>query len=183
MRNVYRLCACVVLAGCVVSVEPVVPSSAATFDVRLLGRWTEVDGKDRAVVSRGDSNGYAIEYTDGEGKVGRFEARLGRLGPRLVLDVRPAARESEPALTEAAMLIRGHVLFVIDIAADSVRIAMLKPEALRSALMNKSVQMAHVDDRDRLVLTGTSEELRRVLAGYMERSGALDEPGTWRKER
>ena len=112
-----------------------------------------------------------------------FEARLGRLGPRLVLDVRPAARESEPALTEAAMLIRGHVLFVIDIAADSVRIAMLKPEALRSALMNKSVQMAHVDDRDRLVLTGTSEELRRVLAGYMERSGALDEPGTWRKER
>ena len=72
----------VVLTGCVLSIDPIVPETEATFDPRLLGAWEEVSGSDRAVVSRAAQNTYAIEYTS-DGKVGRFEARLGRLGERM----------------------------------------------------------------------------------------------------
>ena len=68
----------VLLSGCVLSVESVIPESAAILDDRLLGTWGEVSGSDRAVVSRGAENSYAIEYT-ADGKVSRFAARLGRL--------------------------------------------------------------------------------------------------------
>src|SRR6185295_20095583 len=94
-----------VLCGCVVSVQPVVSAAASTFDTRLLGTWGEADGKDRVVITRGDSNAYDIEYTDSDGKVGTFEARLGKLGTRTVLDMQPAPRESSP-MPEAASLIR-----------------------------------------------------------------------------
>ena len=98
----------VVLSGCVLSVDPVISESGATFDPRLLGMWEEVSGSDRAVVSRAAENTYAIEYTS-DGKVGRFEARLGRLGDRLVLDVWPAPRDKDLPQPYAGLLVAGHL--------------------------------------------------------------------------
>ncbi len=166
------------LGGCVVSVHPVVPAASATFDARLLGRWAEQDGKDRIIVSHGDSNAYEIEFRDGDGKVGQFEGRLGTLGQRTVLDVQPAPRESAP-MPEAASFIRGHMLYVITVATDTVRMSLLAPKALRAAIAAKQVALASFNDRDQLVLTGSTDELRRALGAYVERPGALDEPSTW----
>ena len=52
----------VALGGCVYSVESMITESSVTFDPRLLGAWAEVDGSDRAVVTRSAPNSYAIEY-------------------------------------------------------------------------------------------------------------------------
>jgi len=178
MRNLRLLVGGLVLTGCVVSVDAVVPASAATYDARLVGRWAEVDGKARAEVTR-DSNGYAISYTDGEGKVGRYEAHLGRLGKRLVLDVTPASRET--GLPEAAMVIRGHVLFAIDIAADSLSLASIALDSLRAALVRGTVRLSYHIDHDQLILTGPTTALRGALTAYLERPGVLDDPGTFRR--
>lgn len=171
---------CFALGGCVVSVNPVVNTSAATFDARLVGTWQEADGKDRIVVTRGDANLYAIDYTDSDGQVGHFEAHLGRLGQRTVLDVQPTARESSP-MPEGASMIRGHIVYVVTITADSVRMSLFDPKALRAAIKSKSVSMASFDDHDQVVLTGDTGELQRALGAYIERKGALDEPSTWRR--
>ena len=171
---------CLAMCGCVVSVQPVVSATGATLDARLVGTWGEVDGKDRIVVSRGDANTYEIQYTEGDGKVGHFEARLGRLGLRTVIDVQPSPRESSP-MPEGPSLIRGHIIYVVAIAADSVRMQLLDPKALRAAIKNKSAALGSFDDHDQLVLTGGTDELRRVLAGYIEMKGALDDPSTWRR--
>jgi hypothetical protein len=172
----------VVLGGCVVSVQPVVTPAASTFDTRLVGTWGEVDGKDRVVLSRGDGSTYDLEYTDADGKIGAFEARLGKLGARTVLDVQPAPRESSP-MPEAASLIRGHVLYTLVITADSVLVRLLDPKILREAIKSKTVVMGSMDDHDQLVLTGNTAELGRVLAGYVERPGALGEASTWKRRR
>lgn len=180
-----RIVACLVslaLAGCVVSVQPVVTAASSTFDARLVGHWAEVDGKDRIVVSRGDANTYDIEYTDSDGRVGTFEARLGRLGQRTVLDVQPAPRESSP-MPEAASLIRGHVIYVLAVATDSVRVSLLNPKALREAIKAKAAALGSFDDHDQLVLTGNTGEVNRALGSYIERPGALDEPSAWRRVR
>ena len=45
----------VVLNGCVASINPVIPESAADIDPRLIVSCEEVPGSDRAIVSRADN--------------------------------------------------------------------------------------------------------------------------------
>jgi hypothetical protein len=180
MRNLRLLVGGLVLTGCVVSVDAVVPASAARYDARLVGRWAEVDGKDRADVTR-DSNGYAITYTDGDGKVGHYEAHLGFLGKQLVLDVAPASRKSDTEIQEGAMLIRGHALFVMTIASDSLRLALLQPDSLRAALERGTVRLTYRTDHDQLILMDATMALRSALTAYLLRPGMLDDPSTFRR--
>lgn len=171
----------VVLTGCVLSIDAVVSESDATFDQRLLGTWEEVSGSDRAVVSRAADNTYAIEYTS-DGKVGRFETRLGRLGERLVLDVWPAPLKTDLPAPYADLLVPGHLL-AFDLGPNEMRVAMLEPDPLLAALRAGDVRLAHRRSDDRLILQGTTGELRPALAAYAARSGALGEPSVWRRAR
>jgi hypothetical protein len=172
---------CVVLTGCVLSNDAVVPESAATFDARLLGGWEEVGGSDRAVVSSARTNAYAIEYTDSDGQVGRFEARLGRLGTRLVLDVLPAPRQAGSSPPEAGALIRGHVLFDLQVGADTARVALLEQGALVAVLAGGASHLAHVTSGDQLILTDATDRLRVGLARYLDRAGPFGSPSVWHR--
>lgn len=169
-----------VLSGCVLSVEPVVPESAATFDTRLLGTWEEASGSDRAVISRASESTYAIEYTT-DGKVTRFEARLGRLGDRVVLDVWAAPGDGEVPEPYAGVLIAGHLPLLLDVAADEVQVTALEEDVLLEALRAGSVDLAFRDAKEQVVLLGTTDEMHEALAPYLARPGALSEPNTWRR--
>jgi len=168
-----------VLTACVLSIEPVIPESAGIVDDRLLGTWKEVDGGDQVVISRTTSTAYSLTYTDSKGKVGWFDARLGRLGQHLLLDVRPAESNSARDVPEAGAMIRGHLAVAIDFTGDSARIATLQPDSLRAALAQRTVRLSHRIGDDQLILTGTTDELRRELTRYLDRAGSLDAPGTW----
>jgi hypothetical protein len=170
----------IVLPGCVLSIDAVVSESGATFDPRLLGTWEEVSGSDRVVVRRAAENTYSMEYTSG-GKVGRFEARLGRLGDHLVLDVWPAPHETDLPRPYAGLLVAGHLLLTLDVGLDEIRVAMLEPDSLLAALDAGEVPLAHGRSEDQLILHGTTEDLRSALRAYVARSGALGEPDVWRR--
>jgi len=172
----------VVLAGCVVSVDPVVPESEATFDPRLLGNWVEVSGSDRVAISRAAGRDYAIEYSNSDGEVSRFGARLGPLGESMVLDVWPAPRETDLAESYRGLLLEGHGLFTLDIGADEIRWAVFEPDSMLAALHTGELGLAHLGSRDRLILQGTTEQLRSVLGPYLARSGALGKPSVWRRD-
>jgi len=167
------------LTACVLSIEPVIPESAGIADDRLLGTWKEVDGGDQVVISRTNSTAYSLTYTDSKGKVGWFDARLGRLGRHLLLDVRPAESNSARDVPEAGAMIRGHLLVAIDVAGDSARVALLQPDSLRGAIARESVRLSHRIGDDQLILTGTTDELRLGLTTYLDQGGSLDAPGTW----
>jgi hypothetical protein len=172
----------IIVSGCVLSLDRIVSDSAATLDSRLLGAWQEVVGSDRAVVSRAAGNTYAIEYTS-DGKTSRFEARLGRLGDHLVLDVWPALRDTDVLQPYASLLVAGHLLLALDIGSDEIRVAALEPDALLTALRAGQVGLAHGRFEDQLMLYGTTEELGSALATYLGRSGALAAPDVWRRAR
>ena len=160
----------ILLSGCVLSVEPVIPESAATLDQRLLGVWEEVAGTDRASVSRAAENRHAIEYTS-DGKVSRFEARLGQLGKRTVLDVWPIRRDSD--LPDASLLVAGHFLLVLDIDSDQIRVATLEPDSLLAVSRAGGMRASRVGSENQLILQGATEELRSALGLYLARPGAL----------
>jgi len=172
----------VVLSGCVLSVDPVISESGATFDPRLLGTWEEVSGSDRAIVSRAAERTYAIEYTSG-GKVSQFQARLGRLSDHLVLDVWAAEPDTDQPLPSAGLLLPGHLLLTVDIDPDEIRVASLEPDPLHSALQSGQVRLVHESSKERLILHGTIGQLRAALAGYLGRSGVLSASDHWRRSR
>lgn len=167
------------VGGCVLSVGPIVPESAAIFDARLLGSWEGPSSSDRVVVSRAAEKTYDIEYTS-DGKLSRFLARLGPLGEHLVLDVWPAAPESDHPLRDD-LLIAGHVLFTVEIRSDEIRLASLEPDPLLAALQSGEILLTYQRTDDRLLLQGTTDQLRTALAGYLGRSGVLSSPDRWRR--
>jgi hypothetical protein len=172
----------IALSACVLSVEPVVPESAATFDTRLLGAWQADDESDRAVISRAEGNTYAIEYTSNH-RVGRFEGRLGQLGKRVVLDVWPMPRDGEIAQPYDDVLLPGHLPLALDVGTDEIRMSPIDHDALLVALNAGQVALTHGETKTQLILHGTTEQLRAALGPYLEHAGALAEPTRWRLAR
>lgn len=148
------------------------------MDPRLIGTWEESAGGDRAVVSLATDNSYVIEYTS-DGKAVRFEARLGRLGEFLVLDVWPSPRDDELPRPYADLLIAGHLLFAVDIGPDEIRVATLEPDSLAAALSAGMVTLVTSDPDDQMILHGTTEDLRAALGPYLGRLGAFAEADIW----
>ena len=172
----------VMLTGCVVlSTDAIVPADMPTLDPRLLGVWQEVNGTDRAVITRGDSGAYAIEYSS-DCKAGRFAARLGPLGGRTVLDMWPTPGEKEIPDPYPGFMIPGHLMLVIELKGDELRVAALQPDSLGKALESGAVKLPFVRPKDQLILNGSTAQLRAALAPYLERHGVLGEPALFRRE-
>ncbi len=170
----------IVLSGCELSLDSVVSESGATSDPRLVGTWDEVGGSDRAVVSQSPESTYAVEYTS-DGKVGKFRARLGRLGERTVLDVWPVPGDGELPQPYAGLLVPGHLLLDIDVGVDQITTAALEPDSLIAALQGGQVPLAYNRSSDQLILDGTTEALRAALGPYIARPGVLADPSRWRR--
>lgn len=176
-----------VLTACVVSIEPTIPASESVFAPELLGTWVEAGEKDSAVVTRDGEGGYLIDYADQDG-MGRFTGRLGRLGDHLLLEVRPVLADRGASEAYEALLLPGHLLFGVVLEGPEMRLTPLDIDAVREALRGDHLRTPHlsfsgnhIEDREQLVLTGTSAELRTWLPRVLGRSEVWGEPGVWRR--
>ena len=176
------LAALVPLSGCALSINPVVSESEATFDPRLLGTWEDSSGSNRAFVTRATGNSYAIEYAS-DGRVGMFGARLGRLGERFILDVWPAPRDGDIPAPYEGLTIAGHLLLILDIGPDELRVTTLNPDSLLGALRSDQVRLGYERSERQFILHGTTEELRSALGPYLARSAVLPGREEWRRGR
>ena len=168
------------LAGCMVALDAIVPESDAIFDSRLVGTWEDVSSSDLAVISRASDHTYAIEHTS-DGKISKFQARLGSLGGRLVLDVWPTPGDGEVPALYADLMVAGHTLFVLDIGSDEVTTAALDLDSLLLHLRTAQPLLPHRLLEEQLVLLGTTDELRASLGAHLASANVLDEPTVWRR--
>jgi hypothetical protein len=168
-RSGYALALALLLAGCVVSVEPLIPESEAMFDAGLLGTWEDEDAN-HFVLTRPDesSSSYQVSYTS-EGETIRHLAHLGRLDEHLVLELFP---EDE---------IRGHLLLVLHIAADEIRWQALKPDTLLAAVEAGELDLAYRRLARDLVLRESPAKLHEQLTPWLARPGVLTEPRILRR--
>jgi hypothetical protein len=169
-RSACALVLAMALAGCVVSVEPLIPESEAMFDEGLLGTWEDEDGNRLLLKgSKVNENSYWLSYTS-NGNTITHMAHLGRLGEHLVLELFP----DRP--------IRAHLLLVLRVvAADEVEWQALRPEALLAALEAGELELAHRRLRRDLVLRGSPAKLRAELIPWLAHPGALTEPRVLRR--
>jgi hypothetical protein len=163
----------ILLIGCALSINPVITESDAIFDARLLGNWKDISSSDQASISPGTANSYEIEYTS-DGKTGRFEARLGHLGEHLILDVWPKLHSGDLSDPYVDMLIAGHLQLFLEVSDNEIEVATIDPDSLLSALQSGKVKLPYKHstdvientDKEELILTGTTEELRENLGPF-----------------
>ena len=180
----------ILLIGCALSINPIIPESNAIFDARLLGNWKEISRSDQASITRGTANSYEIEYTS-DGKTGRFAARLGYLGGHLILDVWPKPHIRELSDPYADLLIAGHLQLFLEVSDNEIAVATIDPDSLLSALQSGKVKLPYKHlkevientDKEEFILTGTTEELRENLVPYFANPTVLPKREEWRHAR
>jgi hypothetical protein len=177
--------AAMLLAGCVLSVEPAIPESEAIYDARLTGSWEMIDGSDRATII-GDGAEYSVEYTEGPGPMGAEEAtrtfggRLGLLGERMFLELWPVHNDET---AHGGMLLPAYLLFQIEIGEEEIAVASIETHAMSAALERGELHLAYSGGTDDapFLLRASSGELRSALGSYLQTPGALAEAGRWRR--
>jgi len=187
LRNVFAVLApAVALAGCVLSVAPVLPEDEVFFDERLLGAWERVDGSESAVVRRDpeDDGAYVIEYaTDDETSM--LTARLGRFAKRTFLEIRPSVQteeETDAPWPSVALVVPSQVLLSIDFVGSQIRTGAIDPEALQEALEREGSPLLRIEEEDRLILHDSAENVRAAILRHLPEEGVLEQDeGLWRR--
>jgi hypothetical protein len=180
----------ILLIGCALSINPVIPESDAIFDARLLGNWKDISSSDHATISRGTANSYEIEYTS-DGKTGRFEARLGHLGKHIILDLWPKPHIGDLSDPYADMLITGHLQLFLEVSDNEIAVATIDPDSLLSALQSGKVKLPYKHstevientDKEEFILFGTTDELRKHLGPYLANHTVFSKRYKWRRAR
>jgi hypothetical protein len=171
--------------GCIGSVNPVIPDSAASFEPQLLGTWSDSASRERAVISQTGPRSYGIQYTDDQGQTLSLVGLLGRNRERFILDVQPTAEAIGPYKD---LVVRLHIPVILNSIGPRIQVAILEPDSLDQYLRTHPRAIAHGrthagaqvgGSREAVVLTADSPELWQFFATYLQRPGALSAPSTW----
>ena len=168
------------IAGCMLSITPIIPYSEHVYEPRLVGSWELDDGTSRAVITKVTEDAYSIEYVD-EGGVSHLGGRLGMLNGRLILDVWPTPGEEEVPQTYAELMVQGHFPLIIELEDNQIRVSTFEPDALTDAIESGRISIPHEASGERLLLRGNSNEVRAALSSYLNMQGLLSDEGTWRR--
>lgn len=172
---------CILLTGCVLSIETAIPGDALLDEPRLLGTWEDREGE-RAVITRGDS-GYTIRYTDGKGRTGRYLGRLGRAAGHLALEVSPRPDSTEMSDGYRLSMIPGRYLLLLRLDGDEIRTVAISDEDTDDLLRAGTVPgPALFLGDDYVLLTGDAAAVRRSYERLLAQPGLISSDTTrWRR--
>jgi hypothetical protein len=181
LRTAAITLALIASTGCGVgSVAPFVTDAEQVREPRLAGTWR--DNRETAVITTVDSVNFAVEYTDRNGKVGRFHARVGTLADYRVIDLQPDAPVQSANAVYESLLIRGHGLVVIDSVTDVLAFRILNADSVKSYLRRNPRSIKHTLIGEGVMITGTSEDASRAFAQLIRRKDFLGEASVFRRD-
>lgn len=157
IRAAAALAAAALSSGClVISLQPVYDDQAVAFDEALLGRWRSAEDNVEVTVERGEWRSYHVHYKHPVEEAD-FTARLTAIGDRYYLDLMPVR-----GLDYGVVLIPAHLVVKLARAGDKWTVSALDYDRLRAQLKGgRHAGVATFDQRQNLVLTGSTAELRK----------------------
>lgn len=171
------------LAGCGVgSVSPIVRDADLVDDPRLVGTWQDDSLTATAVITAVSPGKFDVLYSEKDGAPGLFHGRLGRLGSYRILDLQPAEPTPVPNDVYRSLVLRAHGMIVLDSVGSVVRFRMLEPDSLKAFLRRRPNAAAHARIDDRILLTGSSNDVRRFLIAFAGRKGSLGETNVFQRQ-
>src|ERR1043165_2334577 len=162
----------------VVTIDDVVPESAAITDDRFVGEWVQTDGDSRARVVGAVDKHYAVTYIDKSDTV-QFDMRLGRVGSTTVLDVFPDMAQWKAHDQQG---IPTHLVFGLAIYADSLVLRDLDADSVKTLLAARKGRVPYSIIGDNLVLHGDPAGVRSALAELFDRYRFARPPPVYRRK-
>jgi hypothetical protein len=173
------------IAGCIpTALNPLYTANDLVFDPALIGAWREKDDSKEgwAFTKTGDLE-YQLIYTEADGKTGRFEAHLLKLGNTRFLDVFPdesGIEEMNRSGFYKVHLLRTHSFLRVIQAEPALQMAPLDLKWLREFLQKNPEAIRHqkIGDGDdaQIVLTASTPELRKFVEKLLRTEGAFGDP-------
>jgi hypothetical protein len=175
----------VFLSGCLVpSLHPLYTDKDIVLRPEIVGSWTAEDGDAIWEFELEPDSSYSLAYIDSEEPdTSWFTVHLVRLDSLLFMDSYPNPSD---ILTDAykTHLIAAHTFSKVQIDSDSdaITISVLDLDWLRKSIDSGRISIAHEQlGPDDLVLTATTEELRRFMAGIADDSDAFSSVDLYRQ--
>ncbi len=170
------------ISGCWVrSLHPIYTQKDLVSDDRIVGTWMlkggENDDVQIAVFERGKDDAYGLVYLN-DGEVGKFDARLVRVGKQLYLDIQPD--EFKDLSGEVVVhLLPTHGFMKIDLGKQSFKITPMNYKWLEEKAKSGKLDLAHDILDKTVVLTASTEELQVFLKKYADDKQAFTDPATY----
>lgn len=152
------------LSGCIpVSLHGIHEEGNTVYDPNLLGTWINPGSKDECwSFSQGEDTSYELALTL-DGETAPFIVHLVRLEDSLFLDLYPAEAELDTAGFYLLHLCPVHSFLQVKQIGSTLKLVGLDIDSTQSLLEENPKELAHTITADRLVMTASSEDLRRFL--------------------
>jgi hypothetical protein len=173
--------------SCVVSLLPLFDDGYLVSEPGLLGTWKVADNADTWTFEKAEGMEYLLTQRQAQydqersggsetpskkvpGDTVRLQARLGRLGAGLFLDLVPAEKDNPVIHNDLynAHMIPGHTLARVWLDKDSLRIVFLDEDWLTDAVKDGRITLPHVQAEGWLVLTAPTSGLQTFILKYGE---------------
>jgi hypothetical protein len=143
-----------------VTLHPAYDDASIEFDEGLVGTWRSEDEDATVRIERAEWRSYRIALETPRYST-TLSAHLTRIGDAPLLDVMP-----ETGVDLSTLTIAVHGLFRIARDGDALSVTPLDYEAARRALPGGLGIPAVLDERQNVVITGATSDLRRWLAPH-----------------
>jgi hypothetical protein len=176
MRNKTLLLACLILAGCVPSWNPLYTEKDIVFDAALVGTWMAVDAKEGSketwVFAKAGDKLYQLQQTDEEGRKATFEVRLVKLKDHRFLDLYLAKIDEDDVKMNgwaAFSLAPAHLILKVHQIEPNLKIAAMNPEHMKELLKKTPGAIAHrVIFDENIVLNASTAELQKFVVEHVD---------------
>ncbi len=170
--------------GCVRSLHPLYTDKDLVFDAALVGQWGQEGEKETWVFSRADENRYRLDYTDEDGKLGRFKAHLLQIDGERFLDFFP----EKPSLQENDFyrlhLMPVHTFAHVRQIEPTLQMRFPNPKWMKKYLNANPGAIRHeIVDVKEVVLTAAPKELQGFWRKHLDTRGAFGEPSDMRRQK
>ncbi len=171
---------------CAPSLHPIYTEDDIIYDPALIGTWLGEDDEILAIRQHDAlDNAYLMTYTDSDGDIGEFDARLVDIEGYTFLDVYPIPNEQSEDDHSQYLLIPTHGnVMVTQIEPDFIFVVMDEewladylednPDALKHEYANYDPS-----DQGRLIVTASTEDLQAFLIEHIGTEGAYGDPVTY----
>jgi len=176
--------AAALMAGCVPSLHPICGDDDALFDAGLLGVW-KADGAGKETLTFLDAGNrhYRVAYVEGNGEHGLFDVRLTRIGGALFLDAYPERADVAGNGYYRLHLVSAHTFMKVAATNGTMALAPVAAKWLGELLADDPQALRHEAlDKDTILMTASTAELRKFLAEYQATAEAFEQPTRWRRE-
>jgi hypothetical protein len=167
------------LSACIPSLQPPYSEKDLFFEPALIGSWSEKDDSAVWTFAKANNQSYEVTIKDKD-ESSPLIAHLFKVNGQLYLDLYPADKGFEDWKREAffkSAVIPAHIFFKVGEIGTKFTFYALQSDWLKELLQKNPQAVAHSKlAEDRVVFTGSTEEMRKFLQKFEGTKEAWGDP-------